>query len=387
MSRVILATGLDELDRALRERISSTYAVESVSFLQALTVIRIETGDVVILSDDISMSRIVDGTLVETVDYLRRQDVRVIYLGSARSKGDKVVHALISRGVYDLLLSDEMSLDDIVARLDSPATYADVAHWMTKPVVTERVQAERLRRPTLTWRNQSTEGEPVWTDVKADDTQGSTHFVGRLGNTQPEESRKVGPRIVTVTGLPGSGVSFIALHLALSYAKTQRVTLIEASQRPVYTKWLNGPAGDRGAQQLGAKKIPERRWMINDHLRILPAHPDERGPNLRTILPVLSELDTDVVIVDVALDDVRNLSEPVYVLVIPPDIVKAEHVRDIQTRLVMVNMAPSVLPVELEEYGRAWTGVPVASCAYVPEQALAVVTGRAVEGVEVKLEG
>ena len=70
------------------------------------------------------------------------------------------------------------------------------------------------------------------------------------------------------------------------------------------------------------------------------------------------------------------------VLVIPPDIAKAEHVRDIQTQLVVVNMAPTILPVELEEYGQLWSGAQVASCPYVQEQALAVMTGRAVEGMK-----
>ena len=378
--RVILATGMDDLNEALEAQLIDPFTVESVSYLQALMIVELQAGDIVIVSDQISMSGAGNHSLIDMMDDLRRRSVRVIYLGEQRSKEDKLIPALISRGIYDLLLSDEIVLDDIVTRVLEPATYADVAHWMATGQETATRPNSMYHRPTLTWKAER-EVPKETTPVSSESRVSERPFRLSLKKANAQEAR---PRtkVVTVTGLPGAGVSFVALHLALSYATLGPTTLIELSQRPVYTKWLNGPFGDRGAQQLGARKTPERRWMPYDNLRILPAHSDERGPSLRTVLPMLQTLDTDVVILDVSLDDVRNHGEPVDVIVIPPDVVKADHVRDIQTRLVVVNSVPQALPVELEEYGRVWAGIAVASCPYIAEQALAVVTGKVVDGLD-----
>lgn len=388
MDRLILATGIDELDKRLQEHYAGLRDVETVTYLQALTLLSLTTGDTVLLSDSLSTSGSGSDGFIRVVEHLRKRNVRVVYLGVARSKGDPLVQALIHRGVYDLLLvPDEILLEDIFSHVEHPATYGDVAHWLTPVGVMEPENFHR--RPVLSWRARdegSADDEPTMPERTESSSKRPPALMGWNRPNPKPEVFQTGPKVITVTGLPGSGVSFVALHLALSYAKTKQVTLIETSHRPTYTKWLNGPVGDRGAQQLAAKKVPERRWVVKENLRILPAHSDERGPSLRSILPAVNVLGTDVVILDVALDDVRSLGEPVDVLVIPPDIVKAEHVRDIQTGLVVVNMAPKSLPVELAEYGQLWSGVRVASCPYVQEQALAVVTGRAVEGMEKVVE-
>lgn len=386
MARLILATGIDDLDKRVEEHYKGSVDVESVTYLQALTLLSLTSGDTVLLGDSLSTSGSGPNGMVIVVEHLRKRDVRVVYFGVAR-KDDPFIQTLIHRGVYDLLLvSDEIVLEDIFARVDHPATYGDVAHLLSTTSTLETGQMRR--RQALSWRTREDE-ELADEQPTGQDSESSFNRV-RTGWIRPKAKQpdvvKTGPKVITVTGLPGSGVSFVALHLALSYAKNKQVTLVEASQRPIYTKWLNGPVGDRGAQQLAAKKVPERRWMVADNLRVLPAHSDERGPTLRSLLSALNGLETDVVILDAALDDVRSVGEPVEVIVIPPDIVKAEHVRDIETRLVVVNMAPKVLPVELAEYGQLWSGVKVASCPYVPEQALAVMTGRAVDHVREVVE-
>lgn len=380
VAKLILATGIDDLDKRVEEHYKGSVDVESVTYLQALTLLSLTSGDTVLLGDSLSTSGSGPNGMINVIEHLRKRDVRVVYFGVAR-KDDPLIQTLIHRGVYDLLLlSDDIVLEDIFERLDQPATYGDVAHLLPTTSTSGTVQIHR--RQALSWRTREDE-ELADEQPTGQDSESSSNRV-RTAWIRPKPKPdvvKMGPKVITVTGLPGSGVSFVALYLAFSYAKNKQVTLVEASQRPIYTKWLNGPVGDRGAQQLAAKKVPERRWMVADNLRILPAHSDERGPTLRSLLSALNGLETDVVILDAALDDVRSVGEPVDVIVIPPDIAKAEHVRDIETRLIVVNMAPKVLPVELEEYGQLWSGVKVASCPYVPEQALAVVTGRAVESM------
>ena len=382
MTQFIFATGMDELDRALTEHVKQMgYQVESVGYLQGLTVVPTSAGDVVLLSDAVPMSGAGLKSAVDIVDRLRRKGVRVIFIGANRPEHDRLIPEFISRGVYDILLSDDLLLTDILDRIRVPAEYADVADWMMGASASQDVNRPALSQKTsLTWRK-----EPAVEEPKQDISEGiqrPEQSERRLLKWPTRESKqkpkKVEQRIITVTGLPGSGVSFIALHLAATFSERYRVTLIEASRRPTYAHWLNGPRQDRGAQQLAGRKVIERRWMYTDNLRILPSHPEEAGPYVVLVREAAKELDSDVVIIDAALEDVRKESGDVDVLVVPPDVVKTRHVRDIHTRFVVVNMAPPLLPVDLAEYGRLWSPVSVTTCPYMAEQALSVVTGELV---------
>lgn len=347
MAKLILATGIDGLDKALQSQLGADDRVESVSFLHALTVIRIASTDTVILSDSIPMSGVT--ALVDIVDSLRRGGVRVIFLGATKTKDDKLIPALVSRGVYDLLLSDDMTIEDVVDLIRTPATYADVAHWMVGGATVDTTINHR--RPSLTLRKQ---GDALVENVQKN-VEPQARPSMRWGKRKELELVQVKmPKKVIVTGLPGSGVSFVSLHIALAYAKTSSVTLVETSHRPVYRSWLNGP--------------------VHDHLQIITS-------SLRSQLGTLSTMDTDIVVIDADLEDVRHLGEHIDVLVVPPDIIKIEYVKDVHPGLVVVNMAPNELPVELQEFGRVWPSVAISSCPFVQDQVLAVVMGRAVEGI------
>lgn len=345
MPKLILATGMDDLDEALTAQLDTEYDIEAVSFLHALTVIHIDPTDTILVSESIQMTGGI-AALVDIVDHLRRGGVRVLFLGTAKEKDDKLIPALVSRGVYDLILSDDLTLDDIVDRIHVPATYTDAAHW----TVNANLRPTQ-RRPALTWHKQADEAVPV-TEEKPSERP----FI-RLnwgGTKKKETTPKPVPNRIVVTGLPGAGVSFVALHLALAYAQTDSVTLVSTSCRPSYTAWLNGTQHDR--------------------LTVLPLE-------LRQVMWSSPDVDTKVMVIDADLDEVRRLAGEVDVLVIPPDVSKAEYVQDIHARLVIVNMVPNMLPVELGEYGRVWMNVPIASCPFMQEQALAAVMGKPVEGM------
>jgi hypothetical protein len=337
---------MDDLDEALAAQLGAEYDIEAVSFLHALTVIRIDPADTVLVSESIQMTGGI-AALVDIVDHLRRGGVRVLFLGTAKEKDDKLIPALVSRGVYDLILSDDLTLDDIVDRIHTPATYTDVAHW----TVSANLRPTQ-RRPALTWHKQADEAVTV-TEEKP-----SERPLIRLnwgGTKKKETTPKPTTKRIVVTGLPGAGVSFVALHLALAYVQTDSVTLASTSCRPSYTAWLNG--------------------TTNDRLTVLPLE-------LRQVMWSSADVvDTKVMVIDADLDEVRRLAGEVDVLVIPPDIAKADYVQDIHARLVIVNMVPNMLPVELGEYGRVWMNAPIAACPFMQEQALAMVMGRPVEGM------
>lgn len=59
--------------------------------------------------------------------------VRIIFLSSARPKGDALISMLVSYGVYDIIISDAVQLQTIVSYIINPRTFRDVAAYF-KPL-------------------------------------------------------------------------------------------------------------------------------------------------------------------------------------------------------------------------------------------------------------
>ncbi|EPZ44303.1 MULTISPECIES: hypothetical protein [Alicyclobacillus] len=365
MKRLILATGIPELEEVLQPRVKELFdAVESVLFLQALTIVPVDRDTTVLLSDTIQHSG--SRHMVDVVDFLRRQDVRIVYIGEGQVVTSPFVQELLSRSVYDLILRDDLSLGDIIHTLEHPSTYADVAHLVAPNIVQTQHSHSKRTLVVRTSDNDDSDGEKFTS---------ATRKKMRLFPRREKILEQTYPETIIVSGLPGAGVSYIALKIAMKHAQTRRVALIEASDRPTYARWLNGPANDDGANELAMKKTPERSWWFTQTLRIYPASPDTGGPTLKSLLGSLSSLDTDIAVIDARFVDVQSFGNLTDVLVVPPDPAKIEYVSGINTKELVVNMAPLSLPVELEEYATAWKDIKVRAVPWSTEQTLAVVSG------------
>lgn len=66
-------------------------------------------------------------SLSETIYRLRMHDCRIIYISQQRRIGDLVLDAIVSYGVYDLILSSEITLDKLVNIIKHPYNFSDVA--------------------------------------------------------------------------------------------------------------------------------------------------------------------------------------------------------------------------------------------------------------------
>lgn len=66
-------------------------------------------------------------SLSETIYRLRLRDCRIIYISQQRRVGDLVLDAIVSYGVYDLILSSEITLNKLVDIIKHPYQFSDVA--------------------------------------------------------------------------------------------------------------------------------------------------------------------------------------------------------------------------------------------------------------------
>ncbi|WP_067936967.1 hypothetical protein [Alicyclobacillus kakegawensis] len=391
MSKLILATGMEDFDQALEARYKEQYTVQTVSYLQGLTVLGLGQGDTVVLTRVLPDSGAGDAGFVAVVEHLRRYGVRVVFLDQSRPKGDPLVSALVHRGVYDLLLADELMLEEVFDRIDHPATYGDVEALLVEE---DHLGKGSITRKPITWRRQQPAESAEDQRTESTESESSKERIRskrpalRLSLRLPELHNKgesksqceaVGPPLITVSGLPGAGVTFVALHLARALSRTRQTVLIEASDRPILGRWLNGPAEWDGANAFarGAQTL-EEAWHLSSMLTLLPAQGS--GPSLAAVKKCLRGLTNDVTVVtDVRLSDLMN---EVDVLVVPPDPEKIAYVSRLTPRLLVVNMVPERLPVDPMEYAGAWTDTAVATVPYLPEQSLAVIAGEVLSGLD-----
>ncbi|MCL6539810.1 MAG: hypothetical protein K6T87_04340 [Roseiflexus sp.] len=391
MSKLILATGMEDFDQALEARYKAQYTVQTVSYLQGLTVLGLGQGDTVVLTRVLPDSGAGDEGFVAVIEHLRRYGVRVVFLDQSRPKGDPLVSALVHRGVYDLLLADELVLEQVFDRIDHPATYGDVEALLVEE---DRLGKGSGSRRLLTWRRQQPAESAEDERTESTESESSKERTRskrpalRLSLRLPEwhsvreanpPSEPEGARLITVSGLPGSGVTFVALHLARAFSRTQQTVLIEASDRPIIGRWLHGPADWDGANAwVRSDECLEEAWHLSDTLTLLPAQ--SSGPSLAAVRKATRHLhDETIVVVDARLSDLVN---DVDVLVVPPDPEKISYVFHLTPRVLVVNMTPERLPVDPAEYAGAWTNVEIITVPYVPEQSVAVISGELLNEIE-----
>lgn len=72
--------------------------------------------------------------------------VRIIFLSSSRPKGDPLISALVSYGIYDIIISDAVQLQTIVSYIVSPRTFRDVAAYFRPLAIEEEPVTEQKEK-------------------------------------------------------------------------------------------------------------------------------------------------------------------------------------------------------------------------------------------------
>ena len=380
MATLYLATGFDELNGAIMSEFKGKYDVCTVlSYTGALSLIDTTDVDLVIVSEELGRGDVrFHKDLIDGIDHLRRYGTRVIFIGTQKNGTDLLPGGLVARGVYDIILSDSVDLEQIFRHIEHPASYASVAHWLPMNGV-ENDPINRKKITIITSKRVEDDSDPAVAPAKTKERKKLSLTLPHVGKPTPEpvaEVPKHKARRILVTGAPGGGVSFIAECLAFTLGEMENVALIEGGSRPVFTTWLGGVKSNNAAMSLveSAESAP---WNIgNVHVYpavlgdILDAH------KLWIAAGGVPE-STAVVTMDFA--EAEGMDADNVVLVTTPDLARCEALSGgISPSVVVVNMVPERLPVDISEYGELWPGVPVVAVPFVDEQALAVVMGEPV---------
>ncbi len=321
---LVLATLVPDLEEAVRTRYGASNVV-SVTFMGALPMFPWGKGgeeEATVVLSETMVGTVAWADAVSMVDRVRRQGVRVVYLGS-RDTPRAWLREWVARGVYDLLLADALALDELWARLEHPATYADAADFLSGEAPFTPPPPSRARLSVRSKTPQAPSVPPLRRRTKKGFENSDKAFV--------------------VAGVPGAGVSYAAVQAALWTAQTTTVALVEDSARPIFARWFGIPPGipTRDTWRRG-----EKLWQLQDRLYVLPSTSGEGS----------RDLDWDALPVEVVVLDVggETIPERVDRLVIPPDVAKAQSLQAVQTKEVWVNLAPQPLPMDVTEYGMGW---------------------------------
>lgn len=87
-------------------------------------------------------------------------DTRIIFIAGDREVGDALLATLVQLGIYDLIIGSKVNAIDMLKRIVSPNSLADVAQYMPKVTVDENTNAKLFDAPDLTPIN-TTKTEPV----------------------------------------------------------------------------------------------------------------------------------------------------------------------------------------------------------------------------------
>ncbi|MCT1178527.1 hypothetical protein EFL77_08460 [Pediococcus pentosaceus] len=84
--------------------------------------------------------------LINLIETARRQDVQVIYLKHAPLPGDKLLHILVSLGVYDIVDTENKAIPaDYFCKLyDSPTPFSVASRFLMRMRIERKGQVEKI---------------------------------------------------------------------------------------------------------------------------------------------------------------------------------------------------------------------------------------------------
>ena len=380
MAALYLATGFDELNDAIINEFKEKYDdIIVLSYTGALSLIDTTEADLVIVSEELGREDVrFNKDLIDGIDHLRRYGTRVIFIGTERNGTDLLPGGLVARGVYDIILSDSVDLEQIFRHIEHPASYASVAHWL--PV--NGMKSDQINRKKITIvisKKEEDGSEHVEAPVKVKEKKKLNLALPHLGKPTPElvvETPKHKARRILVTGAPGAGVSFIAECLAFALGESDSIALIEGGSRPAYSAWLGGVNGNNAA-----KCLVENTGIVPWNIGKVHVYPADSGdiPDAHKLWKASEGVPESTAIITMDFDEAEGVDADGIVLVTTPDLARCEALcGGISPSVVVVNMVPERLPVDISEYGKPWPGVPIVAIPFVGKQALAVVMGESV---------
>lgn len=146
MQRLLYAINHKSTEDKITEQIKDKIiCVGAVTYKEAvLSGIQDNHADVVLIRDTLGGHMKIED-LIRTIR-LQCPLVRIVFLSSSRRKGDGLISTLIGYGIYDIIISDSVSIQAIVSYLLEPRNFRDVAAYY-KPLAFEEPEEEEEKTP------------------------------------------------------------------------------------------------------------------------------------------------------------------------------------------------------------------------------------------------
>lgn len=338
--RVLLCTGIEALDKALSEELSSRgievagecYERSSITRLLART-----KADVAVVSPSLPGS----GDFLDILLELRLRDARVVLLPGPRTRerAAELVSEAVFLGIYDVVF-DPVLPSSVAERILHPASLADVREFLDEKE--GRTRRAKLRAALLPRRDGSSSAPAVNTEP---DTTAKVEMEAEIpAGSEENTSSGYAPGLVAACWSPVSaGSTFVSVNLAsyMASVRRMRTALVDLTGSGAVATWLN-LAGEERA--VSPPAVPG--------LRVLECG----AAGLCGVLPSLQEC--DLVVVD------SGRSPPAGVSCVRVTVVDTDYHRCVTAAKILRGSPGGVVVVTRH---RTVHGVP-----YAPEEVLGV---------------
>lgn len=145
--RIYFALGMKEMEDFLKQRLDKEYQFvgEAIYREQVVKNAIPANPDIIILRETLNGSK----DILEIVYELRLQlpDARIIFLASDRKPGDPLLAELVSNGVYDIMIGNQISVPSLINLIREPNKFSDVAMLRPKAKINEQTKETVYEAP------------------------------------------------------------------------------------------------------------------------------------------------------------------------------------------------------------------------------------------------
>ena len=129
MKKVLFALNHKATEDFVTERLGPDYIiVNAVTYREAvLSALPGAGADILVFRDSLDGS--IDITRLFEQIRTEYPEIRIVFICGERPKGDKMLAAIVSLGIYDIIHKNAVPVDDIVERIKHPASFRDAAMY------------------------------------------------------------------------------------------------------------------------------------------------------------------------------------------------------------------------------------------------------------------
>ncbi|MCF6094311.1 hypothetical protein L1765_10085 [Microaerobacter geothermalis] len=211
--RLLLATGYEELDQLVSEFKDIEVTGKAIHAEQIPKLAQETKAEAVMYSETLPVSRIkgeknvgAETNIIKVIEQLRDEHIRVIMLLNERPTGHPFLEKLINLGVFDLIMGEAVSIEEIEEVIRNPRTRKDVKHLIVEK---EQVSDDKYRAKEIKIEEQKEEKKKILPKINISMPKITMPKIPFHLLAKYAPATLVQPKIIAVGSLhPGAGSSF-----------------------------------------------------------------------------------------------------------------------------------------------------------------------------------